>query len=159
MDCSRDHNRNRMRRVRQDPEGRARVNAASRRHKAKRKADPTLHAQDLENMRIQHRLRQERKGRSLDTIRPKRATMGLDPTAQIMLPARPLVEAVAVLAEQRGATETTMCAALGINPKQLYDWREGVWEHVTLPVADRVVTRAGLMLEDVWPESALASVR
>lgn len=68
-----------------------------------------------------------------------------------LLDPAPLVEVVERAARAHG-TEDDACAALGIDARQLYDWRHG--QRVHLDVADRVLLGTDYLLEDVWPELA-----
>jgi hypothetical protein len=45
-----------------------------------------------------------------------------------------------------------VCERLGIPSRALYDWERGVRAMVGFDVADRVVTRGGLLWFDVWPD-------
>lgn len=64
------------------------------------------------------------------------------------LPAGPLAEWVA----RQEQDETTLAALSGVPQRRLYAIRVGEQEHITLSLADRLLTANGGRLEDVWPD-------
>jgi len=130
-----------------------RYKAALKRYADKVKADPQRHAAHLENCRIAYRLRQESRGRSLDSIRKQRAHLPLPADTFGRLPALPIVRALESYARREAVDEASVCEFVGIDPRNLFAWRMGERQLVQFDVADRVLTGLGLSWWDVWDEN------
>ena len=123
------------------------------------KADPEKHARFLEARRIAYRLKAERAGRSLDSIRaPKSKTAS---GTWRYLPSMPLValingilerrEAVAdLLCNAEGAGLEGVCADLGVSSRNYRRWRDGSQPTVQIATAELMLLNAGVEWSDCY---------
>lgn len=72
------------------------------------------------------------------------------------LPAGPLVELVAYLSDEKALSVAETCAVLGFTDRTLRDWREGRRATAQWDVADQACQAAGVAMEALWPELAIA---
>lgn len=132
---------------------RERARETQRNYKKRVAADPVRYAAFLESLRISYRLRREKQGASLDTLRAHRLRV---PTLQEplrRLPAAPLAETLeSIIAREGEYARERICEAAGIAPRNLFGWTSGERKRVQFDVADRVLTRLGLNWWDVWDE-------
>ena len=139
---------------------RAKRRAANKRFRTKIKADPELRVRHRETERIGYRLRQEKKGRALDSLRVV-STAAKGKTAHGWLPSAPLVAFVEARVEHErefaGVLNRTgvgcvgigsVCKELGIYERTFRRWRSG--ERVRLTTAEGILLRAGAEWAEVW---------
>lgn len=170
-ECHKERVRERRRRQKaEDPEGfRARHaawNADWRRRNVERsrgyqkayreriRKDPQRWRAHLENQRISYRLRQERRGRPLEAIRPGavpdvRGDGGLVPVAPLV----PFVRAwLATLDLPEGDEGSSAVTQIGVQGRRWFDWRTGRATMIRFDVADRVIVALDLLPFDVWDD-------
>lgn len=147
------------RRALETEEGRERAKAAQRRYREKVMADPEKAAAWREKARIEHRLRREREGVPLESIR---ANLIARRERSEMLPAAPLAAFINARIEARMAinrfigddtekvgAKADICSELGIHPRSLYRL-EHETGNVTIALAEEVLLRAGVAWGDVY---------
>lgn len=128
-----------------------RVKARRKRYHEKVMADPEAHAKMLEYHRMNTRLRQERKGRSLGSIVPSKTARKLKEPKR-RLPAPPLAAFVEqkIAERQDLASIEEVCSDLGVEPRSFRAWRDGSRELVQIGVAERVLLNADVDWEDIY---------
>lgn len=137
--------------------------AAQRRYRARLKRDPKRLAAKRESDRMKYRLNRERAGLPINVRTRHEGEREEVLRALPALPSRELARAIdRLVTRERGpnpspndATEKAVCARLDVDPRRLYGWRVGEYERVQWNVADRVCTRAGWLMADVWAPEVL----
>lgn len=168
-DCTREHVRyirerdvsgfrekanERRRRRMQDPEYAQRMRAYQREYRERVKADPHRHAKSLEQRRIAARLRRERAGEPLAAV----AAVTPLPIAFRSVGTLPAAPLVSEIDKWRAGRPERIVQQLGVNERQLREWRSGGIDSVQFDVADRVLVRLnqllphGLLWWEVWRE-------
>lgn len=127
-----------------------RTKAYERRYREQLKADPERYAKRLEADRLSWRLRRERDGADLSTVRALRPSVTPREMTDTYLPAAPLVECIQHFADDN---IEAFCAAIGIESRSWRRWCSGESVRVQLLHADRVLTALGLNPQDVWDDS------
>jgi hypothetical protein len=132
------------------------------------KADPKLHAKFLETRRISGRLRAEREGRSLDSI--KKPTPRKTPVLKHKrLPSQPLFhliderikqirkyeKSMGITQERHAKPAGEICEELGTSFRTFTYWRKGEQPEIQVGTAERILLNANVDWRDVYPEYAL----
>jgi hypothetical protein len=141
----------------------ARANQA--RWARKVRANPERIARKREDDRIMYRLRQERKGRKVTRVIKPAVDSGQSHTLPAPQLATVIDRIIAVEgagnlfddlpvdpSDNSGKRTEIVCSRLGIPVRTLFAWRVGERQRVQFLLADRVLTRAGLLWWDVWNE-------
>jgi hypothetical protein len=145
---------------------------ASRRWREKTKQDPAKwRAMILDSQKIRARLRAEREGREIRTVRvaadERKDGRKVDAQEFPKLPAAALLAWITerIRIEDRArrmgldnsARDTgargDVCARLGVDLRRVYSWEVGEAERVDFNLADRILTRGGVCWWDVWDAS------
>lgn len=175
------YNRMRAQQRRSTPEGREKMNEASRKARRKRKKNGAKVKRRREAHRIQYRLQQERQGR--DPAEMKRQVSQLANSLEDAagrfpaLPARPLALAIEASDARRrqeffagftfgmeaftGFDYTTEGDAVGVgggdrsSHRMVYAWKLGERVDVQFDVADRALTRGRWLWWEVWNEETV----
>jgi hypothetical protein len=121
---------------------------ARRRYKNGVFADSQRHARWLETRRISYALRAERAGKPV--VRHISSAIRVRESLP-ELPAKPLADLLLKMAESRDSIDQ-LAEELGFTPRSLFAWKTGERQRVQLDVADQILTNAGLMWWEVWPE-------
>lgn len=126
--------------------------AGVRRRIERRKLDPEQTARRQEADRMRYRLRAERNGTDpAEMKRARGATMTVEGEMMPTLPALPLAEAIGrALRRRPDSTVETVCGEIGIPARTYTAWRAGERQSVQFDVADRVLTRLGLLWFDAY---------
>lgn len=127
--------------ARADPDYKARRVEASRRYRARLRADPERYAAHLEARRLAEKLRRERQGK-----RTRGGERDL-PSSGTELPAAPLREWL----ERRAESPSEIAQLSGLSNRAVYRVRK-VNKVVRLPTADAILTGLGAHLMDVYPD-------
>jgi hypothetical protein len=133
------------------PEYRERRLQATKAYYRRVMADPEKRAAYLERARMNYRLRQERKGRSLDSIGSKSTVARSEEKVVGYLPAKPLADKVAAYLATTEVDDSKALAAIGVEPRSFFAWRTGERQVVQVLVADMAITHLGLNWWDIWP--------
>lgn len=127
-----------------------RVRQQQRDRMARLRSDPDVADQLRADARIDRRLRRERLGLAVRTPGARTPGSGLP-----SVPARPLADAVVRYANSRrvrGVPRSLedVCAQLGIEPRTLYAWRVGERALAHFDIADAILQATELNWWDVW---------
>lgn len=126
-----------------------RTKAYERRYREQLKADPERYAKRLEADRLSWRLRRERAGADLSTVRALRPSITPREMTDTYLPVAPLVECVQHFADDN---IEAFCTAVGIESRSWRRWCSGESARIQLLHADRALTALGLNPQDVWDD-------
>jgi len=129
------------------------VRARNKRRWRRIKADPVLHAQVLEDARINRALRLEREGRK---VKSKPQPRFSQPDKLPRVPVAPLLELIDEL--RGGGTEKEVARRLGVAPRTIYRWRHEMTEGLNVDTAERVLARVGKLWGEVFPSDGIDSV-
>lgn len=132
--------------------------ALIKRYRTRVKADPERRAAHLEARRIEHHLRQERRGVRKKATNPK--AVRISAARQPYVPGPPLAALVARIIDQRAAIADVMdqrdpsagseavCSDLGIPSRTYRDWKKG--RQARIGTAEAVLLAAGVEWHEVY---------
>lgn len=128
---------------RNNPE-REREAAARKRERVRKDPERLARTREYERMRI--RLNREREGRPV-----KRSVSTAMKTKDQLppLPVGPLVDFIESAANREGSMGI-VAEQWGFDPRQVYGWKNGEYQHIQFDTVDRILTNAGVSLWEVY---------
>lgn len=131
----------------------AKAQASARRYRQQVRNDPERWRQHLEEQRINYRMKRAAEGAPVKPVpQAPPGTLAKVPVAPLLVLIEQRVaqrqEVESLVGDLRGPWLTDVCEELGIEARRLNAWRRGLYEQVTVVVAERVL----LGLDVDWHE-------